>query len=318
MPQVPNGRGRDPTPVVRRDPAADRPAQTEAHPNMMNVQQLKLPSDETSVSVHNQNAVTPRRDGQSLRRSARPDAARPTPIWLYVKRDWGTINRTVASHWKFRVRLRPVEALMKRLVVHVALVVVLATPAWGQDYGTGLIAAMRGDYETALRQWAPLAEDGCAEAQYSFASLYENGWGVPLDTTQAAAWFRRAAEQGHAGAQLSLGDMYRDGIGVATDRAESIAWYRRAAGQGLPAPSSTWAPCTRTGLACRVTKWRPRRGIARPLGRGMSRPSLPWPGSTMPVVLSRGTWSPPTCGSPWPPMPATRAPARAWLALPNR
>ena len=65
---------------------------------------------------------------------------------------------------------------MKRLVVHVALVVLLATPAWGQDYGTGLIAATRGDYETALRQWAPLAEDGCAEAQNSLASLYEPGF----------------------------------------------------------------------------------------------------------------------------------------------
>ena len=102
---IPIGRGRDPTPVVRRDPEADRPAQTEATPNMMKVQPLKLPSDGTGVSVTQpeRSYPAPRWPITTLCRSARPDAARPTPIWLYVKRDWGTITCTAVSYGKCRL-----------------------------------------------------------------------------------------------------------------------------------------------------------------------------------------------------------------------
>ena len=39
-----------------------------------------------------------------------------------------------------------------------ATMLLLALPAYGQDFQTGLDAANRGDYATALREWRPLAE----------------------------------------------------------------------------------------------------------------------------------------------------------------
>ena len=41
-------------------------------------------------------------------------------------------------------------------------------------------------------------------AQFILGSLYEYGTGVPKDTAQAAAWYRKAADQGHANAKQRL------------------------------------------------------------------------------------------------------------------
>ena len=54
---------------------------------------------------------------------------------------------------------------MKRvLTALIVLVPLLATPANAQDFEKGLAAAESGDYETALREWRPLAKNGDAEA----------------------------------------------------------------------------------------------------------------------------------------------------------
>ena len=51
------------------------------------------------------------------------------------------------------------------LILPVLLLTLLAgTPAFSADYKKGLTAALSGDYATALREWEPLAKQGCAEA----------------------------------------------------------------------------------------------------------------------------------------------------------
>ena len=59
-----------------------------------------------------------------------------------------------------------------------------------------------------------------------------NGEGVPQDSVEAVAWYRKAAEQGDAAAQVNLGRMYANGEGVPQDGAVAVAWYCRAAEQG--------------------------------------------------------------------------------------
>ena len=124
---------------------------------------------------------------------------------------------------------------MKNL--HVLLMVSLLTCAGGvaiaQDYDVGLKAAQAGDFQTALKEWKPLADQGHAGAQYTLGWMYANGEGVPEDDAEAARWYRLAADQGHAYAQYNLGWMYANGEGVPEDDAEAVRWLRLAADQGL-------------------------------------------------------------------------------------
>ncbi len=96
----------------------------------------------------------------------------------------------------------------------------------------GVDATKKGDYQTALREWAPLAEQGDARAQSLMGLLYANGLGVPQDEAQAVQWTRKAADQGLDEAQNNLGVMYEKGLGVPRDDAEAVQWYRKAAEQG--------------------------------------------------------------------------------------
>ena len=62
----------------------------------------------------------------------------------------------------------------------------------------------KGDYETALREFKPLAEQGGAYAQYNLGQMYRRGQGVPHNYQTAVKWYRLAAEQGNAYAQFNL------------------------------------------------------------------------------------------------------------------
>ncbi len=121
---------------------------------------------------------------------------------------------------------------MKRILAAL-LLLTLAAPAWGQDLGKGFEAFERVDYEMALREWRPLAEQGDAKAQVSLGTLYIKGQGVSQDYVGAAKWYRKAAEQGDAFAQALLGSMYAHGQGVPQDDAEAAKWSRKVAEQGF-------------------------------------------------------------------------------------
>ena len=136
---------------------------------------------------------------------------------------------------------------MKNL--HVLLMISLLTFAGGvaiaQDYDAGLKAAQADDFQTALKEWKPLADQGHAGAQVFLGVMYANGEGVPEDDAEAVRWYRLAADQGLADAQVFLGMMYANGEGVPEDDAEAARWLRLAADQGLadPSPRPQQASC---------------------------------------------------------------------------
>ena len=103
---------------------------------------------------------------------------------------------------------------------------------FGDDFLDGLDAANKGDFKTAYKLSAPLAEQGDARAQELLGFMYKRGDGVPQDYKEAVKWYRLAAEQGNAPAQSELGYMYQEGHGVPQDYKEAVKWYRLSAEQG--------------------------------------------------------------------------------------
>jgi TPR repeat protein len=92
-----------------------------------------------------------------------------------------------------------------RLLAALALSAGLQGAARAGDFEDGHAAYMHGDFETALRLWTGLAEQGHADAQYMLGLEYFNGRAVPKDDRQAAKWLRRSAAQGNTDAQYLLG-----------------------------------------------------------------------------------------------------------------
>ena len=104
-----------------------------------------------------------------------------------------------------------------------------------QDFQKGMEAFDQGDFQTALEEWRPLAEQGDADAQFGLGVLYGmygNGYGFTKDYTQVAKWYRLAFDQVHPCESYSPGTLYHEGNAVPQDYTEAAKWYRLAAEQG--------------------------------------------------------------------------------------
>jgi uncharacterized protein len=109
-------------------------------------------------------------------------------------------------------------------------------PLSGQTYEDANAAINRRDFRTALSILRPLAEQGNAKAQTALATMYEAGWGVPQNYTEAMNWHRRAADQKDPYGQMMIATMYRDGHGVPKDYVRAYMWYELASRSDEPAP----------------------------------------------------------------------------------
>ena len=103
---------------------------------------------------------------------------------------------------------------MKRILVGVIVAVTVSSSALAGPSEEGWAAYQRGDYETALKLWRPLAAQGNAFDQSNLGFMYDSGQGVPRDLSEAAKWYRLAAEQGNPRAQSNIGSMYAAGEGA--------------------------------------------------------------------------------------------------------
>ena len=136
---------------------------------------------------------------------------------------------------------------MKHLFYAIIAYLVLSPDTVGQDYNKGYDAAKIGDYETALKEWRPLAEKKNALAQYQIGLLYQHGKGVSKNLVKAATWYRLAAEQNLGSAQSSLGKFYLSGRGVKRDFKKALYWSKRGAFQGEAAAQTRLAFILRYG-----------------------------------------------------------------------
>lgn len=120
------------------------------------------------------------------------------------------------------------------VVFYVASLVSMTTTDVLAQLEEGIAAYERGDYETAFREFLPLAEEGDAAVQHLVAKSYSTGIGVRANQSEALYWMRRSAEQNWPPAQFDLGVLYADGRAVTRDLAAARSWYVRAAEHGQP------------------------------------------------------------------------------------
>lgn len=86
---------------------------------------------------------------------------------------------------------------MKRFALAVGLLLLLVPGLASAGFGDGVRAFKQGDYETAFREWRPLAERGEAISQFNIAILYSQGRGVARNYIRSYVWFTLAALGGH-------------------------------------------------------------------------------------------------------------------------
>ncbi|MCZ6803132.1 MAG: hypothetical protein O7D86_04160 [Proteobacteria bacterium] len=96
----------------------------------------------------------------------------------------------------------------------------------------GRRALRYSDYNEAVKQFKPLAENGDSEAQAHLGSLYYVGNGVKQNFNEAYNWYRKSADQDNMDAQYSIGNMYLLGEGVEQNNSDAAKWYALAADQG--------------------------------------------------------------------------------------
>jgi TPR repeat protein len=101
----------------------------------------------------------------------------------------------IVSGWRSLLRTVSIATLLAMLAI--------ATAGAG-PLEDGHAAYLRGDIDTALSLWTPLAEQGNAEAQYMLGLIYFNGRFVPKDNDAAEHWLALSAAQGNEDAELLL------------------------------------------------------------------------------------------------------------------
>lgn len=78
-------------------------------------------------------------------------------------------------------------------------------------YRRGLQALKVKEYAEAEKRIRQAALGGMSDAQFSLATLYENGFGLPKDGIQACYWYRVAADNKNLNAQKALARLIQYG-----------------------------------------------------------------------------------------------------------
>lgn len=96
------------------------------------------------------------------------------------------------------------------------------------DMGYGV----KQDFTEALKWYQKAANLGSALAEYNLGIMYEKGIGTNADFKLAAEFYKKSANQNFKLAQFNLGLFYEKGLGVPQNLQEAFSWYLKAAEQG--------------------------------------------------------------------------------------
>ena len=152
-----------------------------------------------------------------------------------------------------------------RLLSILAVLALLAGTADGQTRNDAYALRAEslieeGRYVEARNQLIEPASNNHAQSQALLARLYERGWGVPQDFSQAARLNQAAARAGNPMAMNALARAHAEGLGVEQDRALAFDFFQRAAISGEARYQADYAVALETGLG----------------GPGSAEQALPW------------------------------------------
>ena len=116
------------------------------------------------------------------------------------------------------------------VAVSLLFALMLAPAAAWADIKAGWKAYTRGEYETAIKEWQPLAEAGDYQAAYALGMAFQ----IKGEPALAVPWYEQAASAGLAEAQILLGTIYARGTAVPRDVVRAYAWLYRAMQKGSP------------------------------------------------------------------------------------
>lgn len=121
------------------------------------------------------------------------------------------------------------KSTMIRVMISVgALMFLVSISAHARNYNEGFIAAESGNYQSALQQWGPLAEQGHPVAQFNLALLYHSGSGISLDEAKAVEWYEKSAQNGYYKAQEYMAVGYREGwFGLPKNNKKADYWEKK-------------------------------------------------------------------------------------------
>ena len=88
------------------------------------------------------------------------------------------------------------------------------------------------DKSVVIDWYLPAAQEGDTEAQYNLGFMYETGWGVPENSTEAIRWYREASEMQHDVAQLRMAMMTIVGVGVSSSMRNGLELLHQSAENG--------------------------------------------------------------------------------------
>lgn len=90
------------------------------------------------------------------------------------------------------------------------------------------------NHKLAMEWSLKAASQGEGEAASNVGLLYENGWGVPVNYSEAIRWYQKALEYGVTSAQTSfhLANLYEKGKGVAEDIEIAKKYFQDAIDSG--------------------------------------------------------------------------------------
>ena len=103
---------------------------------------------------------------------------------------------------------------------------------YAADFDKGMEAFNKGDYETAINELKPSAQNGDVKAQFNLAKIYSSRKTSSQDQNEAIKWYTKAAEQKHAFSQYTLGQIYAQEQNMSKSYVQSYAWYNLALSQG--------------------------------------------------------------------------------------
>ncbi|MBT3724012.1 MAG: sel1 repeat family protein [Gammaproteobacteria bacterium] len=124
--------------------------------------------------------------------------------------------------------------MIKMKLFLILLALVITGPIFAANFDIGLEAASNGDWDTALKEWLPLAEKGNADVQVRVGLYYNFGYGGgKINYLAAVNWYQRAVKNGNVAAKFWLGTMLEKGHGIDKDLEKAFDLYTESANKGF-------------------------------------------------------------------------------------